>query len=73
MNDGSAEKPYFMSDSLKNILHLENRSQPDGTEESAQKQASGLDTRWLFILKQSPLTRLLIAPLLNETKNTVKF
>ena len=37
MNDGSAEKPYFMSDSLKNILHVKNRSQPDGTEESAQK------------------------------------
>ena len=37
MNDGSAEKPYFMSDSLKDILHIENRAQPDGTEEGGKK------------------------------------
>ena len=37
MNDGSAEKPYFMSDSLKEILHVENRAQPDGTEEGGKK------------------------------------
>ena len=33
MNDGSAEKPYFMSDSLKKMLDVENHSHPDGTEE----------------------------------------
>ena len=37
MNDGSAEKPYYMSDSLKKILHVQNREQPDGTEEDAAK------------------------------------
>ena len=37
MNDGSAEKPYYMSDSLKKILHLQNREQPDGTEAGGEK------------------------------------
>lgn len=37
MNDGSAEKPYYMSDSLKKILHVQNRDQPDGTEEGETK------------------------------------
>ena len=37
MNDGSAEKPYYMSDSLKHILHLQNREQPDGTEAGGEK------------------------------------
>lgn len=36
MNDGSAEKPYFMSESLRKLLDLQNRSEADGTEE-AQK------------------------------------
>ncbi|XP_015753847.1 PREDICTED: choline transporter-like protein 2 [Acropora digitifera] len=36
MNDGSAEKPYFMSDSLKKMLDVENRSHPDGTEKEAK-------------------------------------
>ncbi|XP_067057187.1 choline transporter-like protein 4 isoform X1 [Acropora muricata] len=36
MNDGSAEKPYFMSDSLKKLLDVENRSHPDGTEKEAK-------------------------------------
>ena len=44
MNDGSAEKPYYMSDSLKKILHLQNREQPDGTEAGGEKQAQGLVT-----------------------------
>lgn len=33
MNDGSAEKPYFMSDSLKGILDLQNRPPPEGNDE----------------------------------------
>lgn len=37
MNDGSAEKPYFMSESLRKLLDLQNRSEADGTEEEAQK------------------------------------
>ena len=37
MNDGSAEKPYYMSDSLKKILHLQNREQPDGNEAGGEK------------------------------------
>jgi len=37
MNDGSPEKPYYMDDSLKHLLHLENRSRPDGTEEGDKK------------------------------------
>ena len=37
MNDGSPEKPYYMDDSLKHLLHLENRSRPDGTEEGERK------------------------------------
>ena len=49
MNDGSAEKPYYMSDSLKKILHVQNREQPDGTEEDAAKQANGLDTTRIYI------------------------
>lgn len=32
MNDGSAEKPYFMSDSLKDVLNLQNRPPPDGND-----------------------------------------
>lgn len=32
INDGSAEKPYYMSDSLKDILHLQNRAPPEGNE-----------------------------------------
>ncbi|XP_068728860.1 choline transporter-like protein 4 [Montipora capricornis] len=35
MNDGSAEKPYFMSKSLQELLHVQNRSHPDGTEQTA--------------------------------------
>lgn len=33
MNDGSAEKPYFMSDSLKGILDLQNRPPTEGNDE----------------------------------------
>ena len=32
INDGSAEKPYYMSDSLKDLLHLENRTETDGSD-----------------------------------------
>ncbi|XP_078343267.1 choline transporter-like protein 4 isoform X2 [Oculina patagonica] len=32
INDGSAEKPYYMSDSLKDILHLQNRPPPEGND-----------------------------------------
>lgn len=32
INDGSAEKPYYMSDSLKDLLHLENRPATDGSD-----------------------------------------
>lgn len=32
INDGSAEKPYYMSDSLKELLHLENRPPADGSD-----------------------------------------
>ena len=41
MNDGSAEKPYFMSDSLKGILDLQNRPPPEGNDEG-RKWANGL-------------------------------
>lgn len=33
MNDGSAEKPYYMSDSLKEIMDLQNRPAPDGNDD----------------------------------------
>ena len=41
MNDGSAEKPYFMSDSLKGILDLQNRPPTEGNDEG-RKWANGL-------------------------------
>ena len=31
-NDGSEEKPYFMSKSLKNLLGVDNKFQTDGGE-----------------------------------------
>ena len=48
-NDGSKEKPYFMSDSLKDILKVKNRFedtdgdalQMDAVESSAEPQAQG--------------------------------
>lgn len=32
INDGSAEKPYYMSDSLKSIMDLQNRPSADAND-----------------------------------------